>query len=227
MYKDEKHKMELKEERVEDEEVILIKLCEVSESTLLSTKSSFIDNEVNNLIKYMKFIHFPIQTRIFQPPPYYQSLQSRGEQNPEFWKEVAIALVKNNHNTKMSKNGYSINMYQEEPLHELYFISIDNREQVIISPNKKMVATYVVAELEVLMWFMRIWMLKRRYYYNQCLLDATWIRIEGNDTMISCTKVVSVSTSCSKYSILAWFSLFYDSFDFCMMNAFLMANVYI
>ena len=76
--------MELKEERVEDEEVILIKLCEVSESTLLSTKSSFIDNEVNNLIKYMKFIHFPIQTRIFQPPPYYQSLQSRGEQNPEF-----------------------------------------------------------------------------------------------------------------------------------------------
>ena len=84
MYKDEKHKMELKEERVEDEEVILIKLCEVSESTLLSTKSSFIDNEVNNLIKYMKFIHFPIQTRIFQPPPYYQSLQSRGEQNPEF-----------------------------------------------------------------------------------------------------------------------------------------------
>ena len=151
MYKDEKHKMELKEERVEDEEVILIKLCEVSESTLLSTKSSFIDNEVNNLIKYMKFIHFPIQTRIFQPPPYYQSLQSRDEQNPEFWKEVAIALVKNNHNTKMSKNGYSINMYQGEPLHELYFIAIDNREQVIISPNTKMVATYVVEELEVLM----------------------------------------------------------------------------
>ena len=143
--------MELKEERVEDEEVILIKLCKVSESTLLSTKSSFIDDEVDNLMKYMKFIHFPIQTRIFQPPLYYQLLQSRGEQNPEFWKEVATALVKNNHNTEILKNGYSINKCQGEPLHEPYFIAIDNRGQVIISPNKKMVATYVVEELEVLM----------------------------------------------------------------------------
>ena len=42
-------------EKVEEEEVILIKPYEVSESS--STKSSsFIDEEVNNLIKYMKFI---------------------------------------------------------------------------------------------------------------------------------------------------------------------------
>ena len=41
--------------KVEEEEVILIKPYEVSESS--STKSSsFIDEEVNNLIKYMKFI---------------------------------------------------------------------------------------------------------------------------------------------------------------------------
>ena len=41
-------------------------------------------------------------------------------------------------------------MFQEGLLHELYFIAIDNQEQVIIGPNKKMVATYVVGELEVL-----------------------------------------------------------------------------
>ena len=50
--------------RVEEEEVILIKPYEVSES--ISTKSlSFIDEEVNNLLKYMKFVKSPTQTRIF------------------------------------------------------------------------------------------------------------------------------------------------------------------
>jgi len=29
-------------------------------------------------------------------------LKSRGEQDPEFWKEVATALVENKHNTKTS-----------------------------------------------------------------------------------------------------------------------------
>ena len=41
-------------------------------------------------------------------------------------------------------------MFQEGPLHELYFIAIDNREQLIIGPSKKIVATHVVGELEVL-----------------------------------------------------------------------------
>ena len=41
-------------------------------------------------------------------------------------------------------------MYQGEPPHELYFIAIDNRGQVIIEPNKKIVTTYIVGELEML-----------------------------------------------------------------------------
>ena len=53
-----------KEGKVEDKEIILIKLYEIDESTSM-TKSSFINNEVENLIKYMKFIRSPIQTRIF------------------------------------------------------------------------------------------------------------------------------------------------------------------
>jgi len=44
------------EGRVEDEEVILIKPCEISELTSLTTQSSFITDEVNNLINYMEFI---------------------------------------------------------------------------------------------------------------------------------------------------------------------------
>ena len=94
LYMDEEAKG--KEGRVEDEEVILIKPYEVSSSTSISTHStSFIKDEIENLIKYMKFVKMPAQTRLFRPPAHYQSLKSRGEQDPEFWKEIATALVDN------------------------------------------------------------------------------------------------------------------------------------
>ena len=110
LYKNEEQEKELNKGRVEDEEIILIKPYEVVELTS-SSKSSFIDNEVNNLIKYMKFICSPTQTRLFQLPPHYQSLKSRGEQDPKFWKEIAIALVENKHNTEILQNSYPITMY--------------------------------------------------------------------------------------------------------------------
>jgi len=73
LYKDMEQKKESKKERVEDEEVILIKLYKVSKSTS-SMKSSFIDDEVDNLMKYIKFIYSSTQTRLFKPPPHYQLL---------------------------------------------------------------------------------------------------------------------------------------------------------
>ena len=60
-----------KEGKVEDEEVILIKLYKVSTTTSLSSKTSFIMDEVENLVKYMKFVQSPTQTRLFKPPPHY------------------------------------------------------------------------------------------------------------------------------------------------------------
>jgi len=98
----------------------------------------------------MKFVQTPTQTRIFRPLPHYQSLKSRGEQDSEFWKEVAIAFMDQEHNTETSRNGYPIVMFQGGPPYEPYFIVINNQEQVIIGPNKKAIVTYVVAELEVL-----------------------------------------------------------------------------
>ena len=129
--------------KVKEEEVILIKSYEVLES--ISTKSSsFIDEEINNLVKYMKFIKSPTQTRIFQLPLYYKLLCSRGEQDPDFWKEVAIVLVDNKHNMETSRNKYPIRIFQGGPPHEPFFITINNWGYVIIGPNKKTVATYVV-----------------------------------------------------------------------------------
>ena len=77
-------------------------------------------------MKYMKFIHSPTQMRLFKPPPHYQSLRSRREQDLKFWKEVAIILVDNKYNTKKLQNGYSITMFQGGPSHEPYFIAINN-----------------------------------------------------------------------------------------------------
>ena len=61
-----------------------------------------------------------------------------------------MAFVDQKHNTETARNGYQIIMFQGGPLHEPYFIAIDNREQAIIRPSKKTVATYVVGELEAL-----------------------------------------------------------------------------
>ena len=98
----------------------------------------------------MKFVKSSTQTRVFQPPPYYQSLCSRGEQDPDFWKEVVMALVDNKHNMETSRNRYPIRIFQGEPLHKPFFIAINNLGQAIIGPNKKTIAMYVVGELEIL-----------------------------------------------------------------------------
>ena len=52
LYKENEDK---KKEKIEDKKVILIKPYEVDE-LISTTKSSFINSEVENLIKYIKFI---------------------------------------------------------------------------------------------------------------------------------------------------------------------------
>ena len=149
LYKDEERWE--KEGRIEDEEVILIKPYEVSTATLSSTsQTSLITEEAENLSKYMKFVRTPSQTRIFRPPPHSQSLKSRGKQDPTFWKEVATAFMETKYNTDTSRNGYHIKMFQEGLPHEPYFVAIDNLQQIIIGPSKKIVAIHVVRELEVM-----------------------------------------------------------------------------
>jgi len=74
LYKDVEQKKELNGGRIEDKEVILIKPYEESTTTSKIIKSSFIYEEIKNLEQYIKFIHSSTQTRLFEPPPYYQSL---------------------------------------------------------------------------------------------------------------------------------------------------------
>jgi len=151
LYVDEEMKKE--KGKVEDDKVILIKPYKVSMTTSSSSQTSFITDKVKNLFKYMKFVQSPIQTRLFKPPPHYQSLKSRGEQDPLFWKEVATAFVNWKHNTDIARNGYQIQMFQGGPPHEPYFIAINNWDQIIIGPSKKIVATHMVVYLMYCIWF--------------------------------------------------------------------------
>jgi len=191
------------------------------------TKSSFINNEVDNLIKCMKFIWSPIQTRLFKPSLHYQLLQFRGEQGPEFWKEVATTLVDDNYDTKTSRDSYPITMFQEGLPYEPYFIAIDNWGQVIIDPNKKIVATYVVGKLKILIQFIGIWMLKRRYCYDWYLTSIAWNRVKSNNNIIGCTATVLVNASCSRCYIFAPSLCYMTWFASCIMNFLLMALSYI
>jgi len=61
-----------------------------------------------------------------------------------------VAFVNQKHNTETSLNRHLIPMYQGGPLHKLYFVAIDNQELAIIGLNKKIAATHIVGELEVL-----------------------------------------------------------------------------
>jgi len=147
LYMDEEMKRE--DGRVEDKEVILIKPYEVSTATS-SSRTSFITDKVEHLFKHMKFIRTPSQTRLFKLPPHYQALRSRGEQDLTFWNEVAITFLDKKYNTDTARNGYQIHMFQGGPPHEPYFIAKDDKNQIIIGPSKKIVATHVVGELEIL-----------------------------------------------------------------------------
>jgi len=61
-----------------------------------------------------------------------------------------MAFVNQKHNIDIVRNGYQIQIFQGDPLHESYFIAINNQDQIIISPSKKIVAIHVVGELKVL-----------------------------------------------------------------------------
>ena len=147
LYMDEEMKRE--GGKVEDDEVILIKPYEVS-TTTSSSNMSFITDKVEHLLKHMKFVRMSSQTRLFKPPPHYQALKSRGEQDPTFWNKVATTFLDKKHNTNTARNGYQIHMFQGGPLHKPYFMAKDNKDQIIIGPSKKIVAMHVVGELEVL-----------------------------------------------------------------------------
>jgi len=77
-----------------------------------------------------------IQTTLFYPPLYYKSLWPQGEQDKQYWKEIAVMFLKKKHNADTTRKGFPIKMYMKGSPHELYFITLTLQRQIIIEPMK-------------------------------------------------------------------------------------------
>ena len=137
-------------QQIQDKKVFLYKPYKVDSSRPKTPEPTFIQNKIENLEKYMKFIQAPIQTTPSYLLPYYKSLWLQGEQDKQYWKEIAVVFLKKKHNADTTRKGFLIKMYIEGPPHEPYFITLTLWEQIIIELMKKLVTTYMVGDLALL-----------------------------------------------------------------------------
>jgi len=71
----------------------------------------------------MKFLQSLVNIISFYPLLHYKSLWQKGEQDEQYWNEIAIKFLKQKHNVNITRSDFSIKMYIREPLYELYFIT--------------------------------------------------------------------------------------------------------
>ena len=86
LYKEKESGRQWRDEKgkgIQNKEVLLYKPYEMlAESS--STQPTLIQDKLDDLEKHMKFVHSPIKTKTFIPPPHYKSIQSKGEQDNQF-----------------------------------------------------------------------------------------------------------------------------------------------
>ena len=64
---------------IQDEEVLLYKPYKVDSLKPKTSEPRVIQDKIDNLDKYMKYMQSPVQTIPFYPPPHYKSLKYQGE----------------------------------------------------------------------------------------------------------------------------------------------------
>ena len=62
-------------QQIQDEEVLLYKPYQVDPLKPKTPEPIFIQNEINNLKRYMKYMQAPTMITLFYLPPHYKSLQ--------------------------------------------------------------------------------------------------------------------------------------------------------
>jgi len=137
-------------QQIQDKKVLLYKPYKVDLPKLKTPELIFIQDKIENLEKYMKFIQVLIQTTQFYLLPHYKSLQLQEEQDKQYWKEIAIVFFKKKHNADTIRKGFPIKIYMGGPSYKPYFIALTLQGQIVIGPTKKLVTTYVVGDLVLL-----------------------------------------------------------------------------
>ena len=154
-YKQEDIEMKIQEpskgkQQIQNEEVLLYKSYKVESSKPKTPEPKFIQDKINNLEKYMKFMQLPVQTMPFLPPLHYKTLWPQGEQDKQHWNEITVVFLEKKHNTDITRKDFLIKMYTRGLPHEPYFITLILQGKIIVGPTKKLVTTYVVGDLALL-----------------------------------------------------------------------------
>ena len=87
---------------------------------------------------------------LFYLPLHYKFLWPQGEQNEQYWNEIAVEFLKHKHNANTMRKRFPIEIYTGGPLYESYFITLNLQGKIIIGPTKKLVILHVVGDLAFL-----------------------------------------------------------------------------
>ena len=100
----------------------MFKLYNVDSPRLKTPEPIFIQDEINNLEKYMKYMQASIKMIPFYPPSQYKFLWPQGEQDKQYWNKIVVEFLKKKHNMDTMREEFLIEMYTGDLSHEPYFI---------------------------------------------------------------------------------------------------------
>jgi len=71
-------------EQAQEEEIFLYKPYDVTLPKSKTLEPISIQDEIDNLEKYMKYMQSPVKIILFYPPPHYKSLRPQEEQDEQY-----------------------------------------------------------------------------------------------------------------------------------------------
>ena len=92
--KEEKKQKKMKRKEVQNEEEVFLYKPYKEPTRPKMLEPTFIQNKINNLEKYMKFVQSLNNTIMFTPLPNYKSLQPQGEIDEQYWNKIAVTFLK-------------------------------------------------------------------------------------------------------------------------------------
>ena len=117
-------------------------------SRLTIPEPILLQEEINNLEKALKILQSPSKTSPFLLLAYYKTIRQDREKNMQYWKEIIAKFIKQKHNLDISYQEFPTKIYTEGLPHKPFFIVLTLWETMVIRPTKKLVASYMVRDLE-------------------------------------------------------------------------------
>ena len=137
-------------QQIQDEKVLLYKPYKVNSPKPKTPEPIFIQDELDNLDKYMKYMQAPVKMMQLYPLLHYKSLKPQEEWDEQYWKEIAITFLEQKYDADIMRKGFLIEVYIGSPPYKPYFIALTLWGQIIVGPTKKLVTTHMIKDLSLL-----------------------------------------------------------------------------